>query len=55
MVSGFDTSTWSNINVPAMWQMEGFAKPQYLNSNYGIPVDAPNGKVALAKQPRRKI
>jgi beta-galactosidase len=40
----FDTSSWSNIVVPSMWQLEGFGKPQYLNKKYGIPVDPPNGE-----------
>ncbi|KAK7397900.1 hypothetical protein QQX98_012735 [Neonectria punicea] len=39
---GFDASPWSDIPVPSMWQLEGFANPQYLNKNYGIPADPPN-------------
>ena len=27
--------------VPSMWQMEGYGKPQYVNSLYPIPVDPP--------------
>jgi beta-galactosidase len=39
----FDTSDWVDILVPSMWQLEGYGNPQYLNKNYGIPVDPPNG------------
>lgn len=41
----FDTSKWGDIQVPSMWQLEGYSKPQYLNVRYGIPVDQPNGKI----------
>lgn len=40
---GFDISSWSDIAVPGMWQLQGFGKgPQYTNVNYHIPVDPPN-------------
>jgi beta-galactosidase len=42
----FDASKWNDIPVPSMWQLEGYSKPQYLNVDYGIPVDQPNGKTA---------
>ncbi|KAI4915435.1 uncharacterized protein J4E92_009389 [Alternaria infectoria] len=39
----FDTSSWSDIAVPGMWQLQGFGKgPQYTNVIYHIPVDPPN-------------
>ncbi|KAH7072681.1 hypothetical protein BKA63DRAFT_472803 [Paraphoma chrysanthemicola] len=39
----FDTSKWSDIAVPGMWQLQGFGKgPQYTNVQYPIPVDPPN-------------
>lgn len=39
----FDTSSWSDIAVPGMWQLQGFGKgPQYTNVQYPIPVDPPN-------------
>ncbi|KAF1846018.1 glycoside hydrolase family 2 protein [Cucurbitaria berberidis CBS 394.84] len=39
----FDTSQWSDIAVPGMWQLQGFGKgPQYTNVIYPIPVDPPN-------------
>ncbi|KAH4071412.1 lactase [Parastagonospora nodorum] len=39
----FDTSKWSDIAVPGMWQLQGFGKgPQYTNVQYQIPVDPPN-------------
>ncbi|PNS14785.1 Obg-like ATPase 1 [Sphaceloma murrayae] len=38
----FDTSAWSNINVPGMWQLQGFSKPWYTNTNYHFPADPPN-------------
>lgn len=41
----FDSSKWDEITVPSMWQLQGHGNPQYLNSNYGIPVDQPNGKL----------
>lgn len=39
----FDSSGWKDLVVPSSWQLEGYGRPQYLNSNYGIPVDQPNG------------
>ncbi|KAF2630794.1 glycoside hydrolase family 2 protein [Macroventuria anomochaeta] len=39
----YDTSKWSDIAVPGMWQLQGFGKgPQYTNVQYHIPVDPPN-------------
>lgn len=41
--ASFDTSAWSDIAVPGMWQLQGFGKgPQYTNVVYPIPVDPPN-------------
>jgi beta-galactosidase len=41
--ASFDTSKWSDIPVPSMWQLQGFGKgPQYTNVIYHIPVDPPN-------------
>lgn len=39
----FDTSSWSDIAVPGMWQLQGFGRgPQYTNVQFPIPVDPPN-------------
>ncbi|KAJ9130905.1 Glycoside hydrolase family 2 protein [Pleurostoma richardsiae] len=38
----FDASNWKDIQVPSVWQLQGFGHPQYLNKNYGFPVDPPN-------------
>ncbi|KAJ4301108.1 hypothetical protein N0V90_003198 [Kalmusia sp. IMI 367209] len=41
--SSFDTSSWSDIAVPGMWQLQGFGRgPQYTNVKYPIHVDPPN-------------
>ena len=32
---------WSSIEVPGMWQLQGFGTPQYTNSRYPFPVDPP--------------
>lgn len=38
----FDTSKWSDIQVPSMWQMKGFGKgPQYVNVQFPFFVDPP--------------
>ncbi len=46
MSPSFDACAWDEIQVPSMWQLEGYSNPQYLNVKYGIPVDQPNGKIA---------
>ncbi|KAI0542011.1 intracellular beta-galactosidase BgaD [Xylaria digitata] len=39
----FDHSDWKLIQVPGMWQCQGFGKgPQYTNVNYPFPVDPPH-------------
>ncbi|KAL2830621.1 glycosyl hydrolases family 2, TIM barrel domain-containing protein [Aspergillus cavernicola] len=38
----FDASGWNDLPVPSSWQLEGYGGPQYLNKQYGIPVDQPN-------------
>ncbi|KAI1503472.1 family 2 glycosyl hydrolase [Biscogniauxia marginata] len=40
---GFDHSEWKLIQVPGMWQCQGFGKgPQYTNVNYPFPVNPPH-------------
>ena len=38
----FDTSTWDDIQVPGLWQLQGYGSPQYTNVVYPFPVDPPN-------------
>ena len=38
---GFDTRSWSEIQVPGTWQLQGFGKPIYTNSNYPFKHDQP--------------
>ncbi|KAH7119223.1 putative beta-galactosidase [Dactylonectria macrodidyma] len=37
-----DPMTWNNIQVPGMWQLQGYGRPLYSNVNYPFPVDPPN-------------
>lgn len=40
---GFDHGDWKLIQVPGMWQCQGFGKgPQYTNVNYPFPVNPPH-------------
>ncbi len=32
---------WDSIDVPSVWQMQGYEKPYYTNVNYPYPVDPP--------------
>ena len=34
--------TWSPIQVPGHWQLQGYGRPQYTNIDFPIPVDPPN-------------
>ncbi len=36
-----DISDWNRIPVPSNWQLQGYDKPQYINSRYPFPVDLP--------------
>lgn len=38
----FDTSRWGNVQVPGMWELQGYGRPQYTNVNYPFPVDPPH-------------
>lgn len=39
----FDTSHWDDVQVPGMWQLQGFGKgPQYTNIPYPFPCDPPD-------------
>ncbi|RDW75471.1 hypothetical protein BP6252_06613 [Coleophoma cylindrospora] len=41
--SGFDVSSWGDIEVPGMWQMQGYGKgPHYTNVVFPFPVDPPH-------------
>lgn len=36
-----DICRWDKINVPGVWQMQGYDKNWYTNLNYPFPVDPP--------------
>jgi beta-galactosidase len=36
------SSSWGDIAVPGMWQLQGHGRPLYSNVNYPFPVDPPN-------------
>ena len=40
--SSFDSSKWSTIQVPGIWQLQGYGKPHYTNVAYPFFVDPPN-------------
>ncbi|PSN68879.1 hypothetical protein BS50DRAFT_490864 [Corynespora cassiicola Philippines] len=37
-----NTSTWDDIEVPGMWQRQGYGYPHYTNIHYPFPVNPPN-------------
>lgn len=37
-----ETASWNDIQVPGMWQLQGYGRPHYTNVNYPFPVDPPN-------------
>ena len=51
----FDASQWKDLNVPSMWQMEGYSKPHYSNVEYVFPVDPPFGLAAHPPCPVSKL
>lgn len=39
----YDVTKWGSIEVPGMWQLQGYGKgPNYTNVKYPFPVDPPN-------------
>lgn len=38
----FDAGDWDRIEVPRLWQTEGYGNPQYTNLVYPFPLDPPN-------------
>ena len=38
----YDYSSWSDIQVPGIWQLQGWGSPHYTNVNYPYFVDPPN-------------
>ncbi|KPI38402.1 Evolved beta-galactosidase subunit alpha [Cyphellophora attinorum] len=41
-VGSANTSAWDFIEVPGMWQTQGYGNPHYTNFNFPFPVTAPN-------------
>ena len=39
--TNFEDSTWTNIDVPANWEMKGFGTPIYLGSGYPFKINPP--------------
>ncbi|OGV52043.1 MAG: hypothetical protein A2017_03570, partial [Lentisphaerae bacterium GWF2_44_16] len=37
----YDAENWDNLAVPSNWQMHGYGKPHYTNSNFPFPCDPP--------------
>ncbi|KAF5265230.1 hypothetical protein FOXYS1_3961 [Fusarium oxysporum] len=37
-----DPLTWADIQVPGMWQLQGYSRPLYTNVNYPFHVDPPH-------------
>ncbi|KAF5989034.1 glycoside hydrolase, family 2, n-terminal [Fusarium bulbicola] len=46
--NALDSLTWANIEVPGMWQLQGYGRPLYSNVNYPFTVNPPN--VPLLKE-----
>ncbi|CAG9941847.1 unnamed protein product [Clonostachys rosea f. rosea IK726] len=42
LLEDLDPVTWANIEVPGMWQLQGYGRPICTNVNYPFPVDPPN-------------
>ena len=39
--AGFDSGNWSEIDVPANWEMHGYGIPVYVSKGYTFPVNPP--------------
>ena len=37
----FDDAGWARLDVPGMWQLQGYGSPAYTNVRYPFPVDPP--------------
>ena len=37
----FDVAAWDDLVVPSNWQMHGYGRPHYTNSQFPIPIDPP--------------
>lgn len=37
-----NVTDWDNIEVPGVWQMQGYGRPQYTNIDYPFPIAPPN-------------
>lgn len=40
-LSGFDSSSFTDIKVPSVWQTQGYDRHQYTNNRYPFPYDPP--------------
>jgi beta-galactosidase len=38
----YEDAKWAEVQVPGMWQLQGFGRPQYSNYNYLFPVNPPH-------------
>lgn len=39
--TGFDSSSWDEIEVPSNWEMKGYGIPVYTNTKYPFPINPP--------------
>lgn len=41
----FDDSGWNEIEVPGVWQLQGYGKPIYLSSSYPDAIETAKDKI----------
>lgn len=52
---GFDDSAWDFIEVPGVWQLQGYGKPVYLSSSYPDAIETAREKIPAIHHDKNEV
>ena len=51
----FDDSGWNEIEVPGVWQLQGYGKPIYLSSSYPDAIETAKDKIPAINHAKNEV
>lgn len=52
---GFDDSAWGEVEVPGVWQLQGYGKPVYLSSSYPEAIETAKEKIPAIDHAKNEV
>lgn len=51
----FDDASWDEVNVPGVWQLQGYGKPVYLSSSYPDAIETAREKIPAIDHAKNEV